>query len=70
MNPWLDIQVKHEQNKDLLRTIEQRRLVAAARAGKPPIVVLARVGRWLIAAGHSLEARFGARTTPPAFTDM
>ena len=64
MANWIDIVVKQEQYKDLLREAERERLVRAARAGRRrrsrvagPL--LAWLGSLLIALGRRLQARFG-----------
>ena len=65
MNMWLDIEVRKEQHKDLLREARQRRqawqLQEQRAPARPPYApALARIGRWLHAWGAHLEARYSA----------
>jgi hypothetical protein len=48
----------------LRREAEQERLLAAGRAPHTPLkALLARTGRWLVAVGTRLEARYAAVAT-------
>jgi hypothetical protein len=62
MNMWLDIEVRKEQQKDLLREAQQRREARQQHepARQPYAPALARIGRWLHAWGARLEARYSA----------
>ena len=69
MNNWLDAVVKHEQQKDVLREVERRRLVAEARAGHKSAPAVARLGRRLAAWYRGLKVWYGTAAARPALND-
>jgi hypothetical protein len=63
MNIWMDIEIRKEQQKDLVREAERIRAGRRARQGRAPAAqiyapALARVGHWLTIWGTGLQSRY------------
>jgi hypothetical protein len=63
MSEWIADRYQQERINDIIRAIEQQRLVTAALAARPRLSLrsslLAWLGDWMIAWGHRLRARYG-----------
>jgi hypothetical protein len=78
MNYWLDEQIARQRYADIVYEERQRRLVALVMAARRRMArrsarfyspALVRLGRWLVAWGCGLEARYGAVVEVKAVTN-
>lgn len=77
MNYWIDEQIARERHLDMLDEERRRRVAAIVAVARRRVArqnarfynpVLARLGRWLVAWGCSLETRYGPIAEPQIVT--
>jgi hypothetical protein len=59
MSEWIADRYQQERINDIIRAIEQQRLMTAALAARPRLSLRSSLGDWMIAWGHRLRARYG-----------
>ena len=74
MSNWIHEQIQKQRFEDMARTAERdhmAKLALAARLQRMRFYspILARLGRWLEAYGHRLQARYGAASEVAIATD-